>query len=77
MTSFNDLINMKTDIDMKSDNINNNNNNNKYEESLFTIDDNIPKDDLPFEGIHYLDNTKIYNLTKKLGDYTLKMHQTI
>ena len=75
MTSFNDLINIKTDTDIEKYELNSNNNN-KYDETLFTIDDNIPKDNLPFENIHYLDNTKIYNLTKTLGNYTLKMHQT-
>ena len=69
MTSFNDLINIKTDIDIQSDNTNNN----KYEDILFIIDDNIPN--IPYKDIKYLDNTKIYNITKNLGDYTLKLHQ--
>ena len=86
MTTFNDLFNTDSIVDDIHDNNNDNDNdNNNYNvknnkfmnsiEPLFTIDESIPKDKLPFEGIHYLDNTKIYNQTKPLGEYTLKIHQ--
>ena len=91
MTTFNDLFNTDSVFDdihynNNSNNKNNNDNNdnvknNKFMNSieqlepLFTLDESIPKDKLPFEGIHYLDNTKIYNQTKPLGEYTLKIHQ--
>jgi len=50
------------------------NNLNKLE-TLITIDENIPVDKLPYEGIHYLDSSKLYSPRKPMGQYTMKLHQ--
>ena len=78
MTSFNDLIQDKHINTLNTFNTitkTNSNDSNDNSVPLFIIDESIDKDKLAFEGIHYLDNTKVYTQTKKLGEYTLKMHQ--
>jgi hypothetical protein len=45
-------------------------------ETLFQFDETKPiEGNVAFDLIYYLDNTKIYTPTKKLGTYTLKNHQ--
>lgn len=91
MATFNDILQANLKIDNNTNNANNANNsellietidNNKYgnnihtRETLFQFDETKPiEGNVAFDLIYYLDNTKIYTPTKKLGTYTLKNHQ--
>lgn len=84
MTSFNNIINTndlndvlndENSSELKNETTNNLTNDSKSAEILFSFDDNIPKEKLVHNEIHYLDSSKIYNTKKQLGKYTLKLHQ--
>ena len=79
MTSLNDILNTSELIDEDSIELLNHNLENKdikiAQEPLFVIDESIPKETLPFNGIYYLDKKNVYNTRKILGEYILKQHQ--
>jgi hypothetical protein len=83
MTSFNDLTNTElfknetrtVDSDSKDDYTNIFTNISSLE-PLFTVDETIDIEQLPFEGIHYLDCKNTYSQKLQKGKYTLKQHQT-
>jgi len=79
MTSFNDILN-----DIINDNINDSiidygeKTDVKTDDDidiLFILDENIPKEKLVQNEIHYLDSNKLYTPKRQLGEYTLKTHQ--
>ena len=51
----------------------------EYLEPLFNLDETLPNNQLAYSqsdmNIYYLDNNKVYNPTKTLGEYILKKHQ--
>lgn len=87
MATFNDILqaNLKIDNNTNTNNpellietIDNSKSGNHIHnrETLFQFDETKPiEGNVAFDLIYYLDNTKIYTPTKKLGTYTLKNHQ--